>query len=66
MYYSLCINPVGEKRYKMPSLPSNAFNKVNITESIYHMPLKKLKLHFWCEKVKILSFYTQHCYNVIS
>ena len=61
------------KRDKMRGLPSilslfrNEFNKFNNTrarmlDSIYHMTLKQLKLHFWCENVKIFPYFTQR-YN---
>ena len=57
------------KSDKMQDLPSilslfrNKFNKFNITgaqmlSSIYHMKIKiHMKVHFWREKVKILSLY---------
>ena len=40
----------------------NQFNKFNNTgarllDFIYHMPLKYLKIHFWCENVKIFPYY---------
>ena len=65
------LNELG-KRDKMRGLPSilslfrNEFNKFNNTrarmlDSIYHMTLEYLKLHFWCENVK--SFPNLH--NVI-
>ena len=39
----------------------NQFNKFNNTgarmlDSIYHMPLKYLKILFWCENVKIFPY----------
>ena len=57
------LNELG-KRDKMRGLSSilslfrNEFNKFNNTgaqllDSIYHMTLKHLKCHFWCENVKI-------------
>ena len=59
------------KRDKMRDRPSilslfcNEFNKFNNTgaqmlDSIYHMTLEILKLHFWCESVKIFPYFTQH------
>ena len=49
------------------SLFRNSFNKFNNTGarklgSIYHMTLKHLKLHFWCENIKIFLYITQR-YN---
>ena len=46
------------------SLFRNEFNKFNNTragmlDSIYHMTFKQLKLHFWCENVKIFPYFTQ-------
>ena len=65
------INELG-KRDKMRGLSSflslfrNEFNKFNNTrarmiDSIYHMTIKHLKMHFWCENVKIFPYFTQ-CY----
>ena len=66
------LNKLG-KRDKMRGLPSilslsrNEFNKLNSTgarmlDPIYHMTLKPLKWHFWCENVKIFPYFTQR-YN---
>ena len=66
------LNKLG-KRDKMRGLPSilslfrSKFNKFNNTgaqmlDSIYHMTFKHLKLHFWCENVKIFPYFTQR-YN---
>ena len=49
------------------SLFREEFNKFNSTgarmlDSIYHMTLKHLKWHFWCENVKIFPYFTP-CYN---
>ena len=66
------LNELG-KRDKMRGLPSilslfrNEFDKFNNTrvfmlDSIYHMTLKYLKSHFWCENVKSFPYFTQR-YN---
>ena len=58
------------ERDKMRGLPNilslfrNELNKFNNTDarmldSIYHMNLKYLKMHFWCENVKIFDYFTQ-------
>ena len=49
------------------SLFRNEFNKFNnirarMLDSIYHMTLKHLKLHFACDNVKISPYFTQR-YN---
>ena len=63
------LNELGE-RDKMRGLPNilslfrNEFNKLNnkgarMLDSIYHTNLKYLKMHFWCENVKIFAYFTQ-------
>ena len=63
------LNELGE-RDKMRGLPNilsllrNEFNKFNNTgarmlDSIYPMNLKYLKMHFWCENVKIFAYFMQ-------
>ena len=63
------------KSDKMPGLPSilslfrNKFNRFNITGApmldsiLYHMKIKiNIKVHFWWEKVIILSLYKYFFY----
>ena len=61
------------KSDKMQGLPSilslfhNKFNKFNNTgarmlDSFHHMALNYIKSHFWCQNVKIFSFFMQR-YN---
>ena len=67
------LNELG-KRDKMRGLPSilslfrNEFNKFNNTrarmlDSIYHMTIEYLKLHFWRENVKSFPNFTQRYYG---